>query len=477
MKILIADDERMVRLGLINMIEELFPGKYIYLEAANGEDAIQITNAEKPEYAFLDIRMPNKDGITVLKELRENYPLLQIAILTGFAEFDYAQKAIQYGVQEYLLKPCSLDDIQKVLNKMEECFHSDFKRMDSTIPFQIPNLMDLYFNVGITPGGEFDTIGPYSFCIFYIDTPSKDMVGNQIHNIVKVIKQYSFPVDINWCIYFLQTGEVCLLTIGKASERVLLNFINSIQKNNLLYTTVTYLTEITIKDLLEKITVCQEHNYLRCYHYLKIVSIDELLDYIDSSLLLNLSYYVELAALSYNLCDEATYKTAIMRLENIKNSNNIVNPEILINILSFFQGTTNYPINANTLSEFIKNMPFSVSEHVNLGKMDGDMINKVKVFIDKNFDQDISIKKLGELFDISPNYLSKLFHDKTGMCYIDYLTEIRVNAAKELLCRHPSLKIQDISTKIGYYSPRHFTKTFQKCTGLLPAEYRKSIIG
>ncbi len=475
MKILIADDERMVRLGLISMIEELFPDKYTYLEASNGEDALIIANKEQPSLAFLDIRMPNKDGLTVLKELKDAYPQLQIAILTGFAEFDYAQKAIQYGVQEYLLKPCSLTDIELVINKMDNQFHSEIKNQSSNFSSQITNMMDLYFNVGITPSDEFDSMGPYTFSIFYMDAPLKEQIGNQCNYVIKALKQYQSLSKLNWCTYFLPTGELCILSVGSDSEQSLLQFINALPKNYISSTTQVYMVDTTLKSLLEKVSLCQEFSYLRCFHFANSISLQELLRHTDSTVQRNLSHFVEIAALSYNLNDETTYKTAIMKLENRKNNTHIIHSFELTNMFSFFQSITGYPITAKTLNQFIDELPSSVSNRVSLNTLDGDIIDTIKDFINKNFDQDISIKKIGELFNISPNYLSKIFHDKTGMCYIDYLTEIRINAAKDLLRYNTSLKIQEISIKVGYYSTRHFTKTFQKNTGLLPVEYRKSL--
>lgn len=105
------------------------------------------------------------------------------------------------------------------------------------------------------------------------------------------------------------------------------------------------------------------------------------------------------------------------------------------------------------------------------GKQVGPVIEPVLRYINENYAKDITLQKLSEIAYVHPIYLSKLFKEKTGVNFIDYLTRVRVEAARRLL-GNLSLRIYDISEMVGYDSPKHFSKVFKEITGLTPKEYR-----
>ena len=109
MKILIADDERMVRLGLKLMLEELYPERFVYLEATNGMELTVLARDTQPDIIFLDIKMPLMDGLTAFASVKDYCTQTQFVILSGYSNFEYAQKALKLGAKDYLLKPVSLE--------------------------------------------------------------------------------------------------------------------------------------------------------------------------------------------------------------------------------------------------------------------------------------------------------------------------------------------------------------------------------
>src|SRR6056297_884731 len=104
MRILIADDEHLARLTLRSMIEDLHPN-YSIQEVSNGKDLISLALSFRPHIAFVDIQMPKYTGLEAIKHLKDELPLTQWIILTGYAQFDFAKEALSIGVREYLLKP------------------------------------------------------------------------------------------------------------------------------------------------------------------------------------------------------------------------------------------------------------------------------------------------------------------------------------------------------------------------------------
>lgn len=102
---------------------------------------------------------------------------------------------------------------------------------------------------------------------------------------------------------------------------------------------------------------------------------------------------------------------------------------------------------------------------------EGQIINQAKAYIDINFSEEIHLNTLAELVYVHPTYLSILFKKKTGHNFKEYLTQVRIEKAKEML-KDLSLRITDISSNVGYESPKHFSKVFKELTGMTPKDWR-----
>lgn len=122
MKIVIADDEKKICLLLRNLIDWDSIGMEIVGEANNGMDALQLLIAERPDIVILDIRMPGMDGLELLQKIREMDESIKVILISGHKHFEYAHTALRYGVENYLLKPISgeelMNNLQMVKNKI-----------------------------------------------------------------------------------------------------------------------------------------------------------------------------------------------------------------------------------------------------------------------------------------------------------------------------------------------------------------------
>ena len=111
MKILIADDERTIREGLCKAIDWPSYGFHEILEASDGKEACQSIKTYRPDVALLDIRMPEMTGLEVLAAFCGDKEAPRFILLSGYGEFDYAREALRYGALDYLLKPCSMEEV------------------------------------------------------------------------------------------------------------------------------------------------------------------------------------------------------------------------------------------------------------------------------------------------------------------------------------------------------------------------------
>ncbi|UPK44939.1 response regulator transcription factor [Paenibacillus pabuli] len=119
-RMLVVDDEAMFRQGLIHLIRNNPLGWEVVGEASDGEEALQAVGSCAPDLIITDINMPVMDGLDLAEQIHDRGQDIMIIILTGYREFEYAQRAIRYGAMEFLLKPFSLDEACRVLRKAHE---------------------------------------------------------------------------------------------------------------------------------------------------------------------------------------------------------------------------------------------------------------------------------------------------------------------------------------------------------------------
>ena len=107
-----------------------------------------------------------------------------------------------------------------------------------------------------------------------------------------------------------------------------------------------------------------------------------------------------------------------------------------------------------------------------MDKRTNSTVDKAKEYINENYAKDISLDDVSREVDISPYYFSKVFKEETGENFIEYLTNIRIEKAKELLTE-TELSMKEICGSIGYSDPNYFSRTFKKNTGVTPTEYKE----
>jgi two-component system response regulator YesN len=117
-RMLIVDDEPMIRKGLIKLIEQSEVLTESIRSAENGVQALEMIKQKPPHFLFTDIRMPKMDGLSLCKDVSELFPNIQMVVVSGYSDFHYAQKALSFGVKDYLLKPITKKSVYEVLDKL-----------------------------------------------------------------------------------------------------------------------------------------------------------------------------------------------------------------------------------------------------------------------------------------------------------------------------------------------------------------------
>ena len=113
MTILVVEDESRARRGLITMIHSISPSYEIIGDASNGRTAFEIILSKRPDVVFTDIRMPQMDGLELIKKVRSFQMNTRFVIVSAYEEFEYARQALTLGVDDYLVKPVMKEDVEK----------------------------------------------------------------------------------------------------------------------------------------------------------------------------------------------------------------------------------------------------------------------------------------------------------------------------------------------------------------------------
>jgi len=126
-KVLIIDDENPVRIAIQKLVDWQKFNISKILTASNGKEGLEIMRTEEPEFIFLDICMPIMNGLEFLEHAKEEYPLSQFIIVSGYDDFHYAQNALRYGASDYLLKPIDRETINTALCHAEQKLQAEIE--------------------------------------------------------------------------------------------------------------------------------------------------------------------------------------------------------------------------------------------------------------------------------------------------------------------------------------------------------------
>lgn len=117
-KIIVVEDEFRIRQGLVNLITKINLGCTVVGEAENGYEGLKMIRDVMPDFVITDIRMPKMNGLEMIEKIREYGIPCRFVILSGYAEFEYAQRGIRLGVQDYLLKPVTVTKVKELICKL-----------------------------------------------------------------------------------------------------------------------------------------------------------------------------------------------------------------------------------------------------------------------------------------------------------------------------------------------------------------------
>ncbi|WP_313639103.1 response regulator [Paenibacillus sp.] len=485
MKILIADDDKLIRYYMKSLISEVMMDTYEIIEASNGKSLIELCCKHSPQIAFVDIKMPYLDGISAIEKSRISCPHTKFVVLTAYADFSYAKRCIALGVDDYLLKPVESETLEKLLNDLTTKIKTESSFDSIKFQHKVISLFNSPINNKNSRESNLKNDNTqFLYFEFFIICKNYDEIYNNMYSTLSndlveftddIVKFGSTSVIFN-----SKLGNL-LLVIQATKERsgYIVNSLNLIlQKHNKyenLNISCLSTSSITLYDLLDNaIQINQKSSCIYACSSGQVQKIEDIVSklYKEDFAFLDLFSKVISAYIDSN---EPEYSINIKSL--IKNTHF---ESLNIDFKTLISYTDK--ITGHTFKE-IKPMPFlkellrlNDSLKINISQSSLDKINLIREYIDKNYMNDISISTISEIYNLTPNYVSKLFHDKFEVKFSDYLTQVRIYNAKLLLASSKEVSIKTVSSLVGYNSPRHFTNIFYKTTNVYPSDYKKGTI-
>jgi two-component system response regulator YesN len=531
-KVFLVEDEIVVREGIRNSIPWDKTPYTLAGEAPDGEMALSMIQDIKPDIVITDIRMPFMDGLTFSRIIRKTLPWIKIIILSGHDEFEYAREAVSLGVEEYLLKPVSSSDMLKTLEKIAKRIDEEkekllnIENLKKQIRSSSDSLRDKWLSdfvngrippaetiekgrelgidlparsyaaaaIGVTgldenegslisvkmiiqsimekhPGGIWFCENDKRFALLVREiaegeSPASNESGEELaYTITRAVK---FEVERN-------TGFKIAVGIGPVAWRlseVAKSYASALKILN--YQTARDMAQISDSSILPSgdgvfnpaglLNIDGDMLFTKMKYmakkdietvmkeYTKFIGNDfgennMMVYFIFGEIIVAASKIVE--ALGGDLGKIAPFSLDQAAIQDIANSK-------------------------DTFFEKIRALLEAVIEFrdAHTGGRYQSVIMKAREYIDQNFaSEDISLYSTASHVGISPNHLSTVFAQETGENFIEYLTRVRIDRAKNLL-KNTAMKSAEITYEIGFSDPHYFSYIFKKNTGLSPKEYR-----
>lgn len=529
LKVFLAEDDDAVREGLRDMVPWAQCGYTFAGCAADGEMALPEIRRLNPDVLITDIRMPYMDGLALSRQLRREMPHIKIIIISAAGSFDYACQAIQIQVERYLLKPVAKETLMKTLAEVKEKIETEQKQQNEYT--QLRREAQEYKQFSYRRFFEKLVSGHLSVPEIYEEADSLCIdINAQAYNIVlysfqndggssgsmeKVQDELSrfFPLSQEFLLFRWSISTYAVLVKDNTgmidgSTRFCVENVRR-RCENLRDTAGWYIAEGTPVERLSSLHTCFNGAARRLsYRYLcpeQHILSDEIVAHLfpenEEQKLRN----VNISQISPEEI-ERFLKTGLKSEVNGFAAayldgfgTDALNSTLFCQytVLNFRFTVAAYGkelgISEEELSDILETLPplhqlygrkavedyicalleksVGLRERVS-GNRYSHLISQAVDFIAKHFaDEDISLNEVAKAVNISASYFSAMFSEKMGRTFTEYLTEKRMDRAKELL-RQTGKRFSDIAFEVGYRDSHYFSFLFRKTQGCTPREYR-----
>lgn len=528
-KLLLADDEQIVLDSLQFIIKQHYEDECVVQTAHSGREAITIAEQIHPDLAILDINMPGINGIEAIKTIRELSPGTHFILLTAFDKFDYAKQAITLGVLNYLMKPFNKKRIIDAIDSAIELIEATRQRRMSELAMRekLENVRAIletgfFYSIFFTD----DQVGETQRYLELLDIPSpagliltlefgerlsNGYSPNRIGQHVRLNRDFSVlresiktivpclvgPLLLNRVVVFIpaeaelagtlldQVPHLATqiferinreggteLRMGVSSVVESVSQLHDAYQESLLALQQTPAGEIRFyRDLLPAMTGSKgqlewlETSFLQA---IRQGDFDQASQYFSQ--LFNVLENSEAADLNH--LRSRVLEWLILAARQGESADHAAGlpggPGAGPDYAAILNSPDSLALRQHAL-ERVRDLTVQFSG--SRGRPVNDMITAAKNYLDEHYAGNISLESVADSIALSAPYLSRLFSSQIGKTFIDYLTDLRIAKACQLL-REGRLSIKEVSSAVGYSDPNYFSRIFKRVIGKTPSEYR-----
>ena len=463
-KVLIVDDEVSIRNGLPLIINWESYGYQIVGSAENGETGLAMIRELKPDVVIADIRMPGKNGLDMVAAANEEGFSFYAIILSGYSDFDYAKQALQLGAVTYLLKPIDEEELIAILTKIDQRAKSDQQKNQKS------QLMEKLFGGDSTGVKHAQAI---KLLRLAEETDPHLLIENlqqQVGQVVSLIHRHHcylvllneerFPDETidQWCRKVLGQREVLISRWFAAQESLkpLMVDIQTLSKLIFLYP-----NQVISHHVLEK---SQAEPQTPRGALMEAILANQPLAELFTGYWQN--FYQTLAledAIKWQVNGDVEwlYHQIIEKVAlDIPWDSEALHQQIFL--------AQTFPMLQTVITDKLHQLKEAVANRFN----QVDIITELIQYTKKHYRDDLTLKKIGEIFSYNSAYLGKKFRKETGKNYLAFLDEVRMEKAVEIL-RHSNLMVYEVAELVGYSNVDYFYKKFKQYHHVSPNEFRK----
>lgn len=529
-RIMLVDDEEEVRKAMIRKMDWERLGFTVVGDAENGEEALEKLEQLEPDVVMTDIRMPYMDGLTLTARIRDKYPSVKILIFSGYDDFEYAQQAIKLNVTEYILKPVNGEELAEILKRIRVSLDKEIEQrrdidtLRESYLGSLPILRELFLNdlvrrttdvANVVPRLReygIDILDARKWLAAVIHVEQMDQTGGQILSqhqelipisVKKLVEDHLKPY-CRFAIFNSMDGITVVAAVDEGNTQTgLINVFSDICKESRRVLEVVITIGVGHScSTLEEISRSYQ-NAVDALGYRAIVGggktiyINDMEPVSRGKLELDSKSESELiSAVKFGTRESISseIRTLISRMDDVRVHArqyqlymlSIVNcltrlmQQHDLNLEEMFGGQDSYGeiLAGNRPREEFAAWVIPIACRMNEA-MNRERDNttrkavlEAKEYIRENYSNpELSVEMLCRYLHMSPAYFSTVFKKETGQTYVNYLTEVRLNKAVELLNTTED-KTYVIAQKVGYQEQNYFSYVFKKQYGVSPTKYR-----
>lgn len=518
---MIVDDEQLIRITLKNMIDWKGLDCSILALAKDGDEAWRIFQEARPEIVITDLKMPKLDGIALIRKIKEENPNTQVIALSNHSDFELVKDAMKAGAFDYVLKVTLEEkELTRIIEEVKKSCVIEGTQANSRYEAIVEKLqhymilckdehdLQSYITPDFWNSPFFDSYREaYQIAYFRVDNidlyyQSKSTAHEDIRRNLNDIMLETIPNFLTSQIVFISNHSGIILFQGKEKLRIL-NTCNTIMRN------INQYLDVQVSITLSKSSKDIANIFIL---FKELLDRHEMRFYIGEGILIEAE-----ELLTFNRLDmeDVSFHTQIFEavsardFTSMKDMNQafmtymkeqFIRPSDVLDYVIFILNN----IEGNELARGIKtgfhfqDIVTLVHQCETIDKLDEIMsyafhqieewlmastsnryrrdITNIIAYVEENYTQKITLKKVAEIFEINESYLSRMFKSETGKNLIYYVNEMKMRKARELLC-NPKIIIKEAATAVGIEDQFYFNKLFKKFYGISPSEYCKRING